>query len=56
MAITVGTPMAIATKLLLTGEIKDKGVVVPIKPHLYTPILKELEDYGVKFIEERTSL
>lgn len=56
MAITVGTPLAIATKLLLTGEIKDKGVVVPIKPHLYTPILKELENYGVKFIEERTNL
>lgn len=56
MAITVGTPLAIATKLLLTGEIKDKGVVVPTKAHLYTPILKELENYGVKFIEEKIAL
>lgn len=56
MAITVGTPLAIATKLLLTGEIKDKGVVVPTKAHLYTPILKELENYGVKFIEEKIVL
>jgi len=52
MSITVGTPLAIATKLLLTGQIKDRGVIVPTKPDLYNPILNELENYGVKFIEE----
>jgi saccharopine dehydrogenase-like NADP-dependent oxidoreductase len=52
MSITVGTPLAIAVKMLLTGEIKDKGVVIPTKPNLYLPILKELEEFGVKFIEE----
>jgi saccharopine dehydrogenase (NADP+, L-glutamate forming) len=52
MSITVGTPLAIATKLLLTGQITDRGVVVPTKPHIYTPILQELESFGVKFIEE----
>ncbi len=56
MAITVGTPLAIAAKLMLTGIVTDKGVVVPTKPHLYLPILKELEGYGITFVEEKTIL
>ncbi|MGD9978901.1 MAG: saccharopine dehydrogenase C-terminal domain-containing protein, partial [Bacteroidales bacterium] len=52
MSITVGTPLAIAAKLLMTGKIKEHGVIVPTKPELYNPILNELEEYGVKFIEE----
>ncbi|SRR6056297_627120 len=52
MSITVGIPVAIATKLLLTGEIKERGVVVPTKKAIYEPVLKELEDYGIQFIEE----
>jgi saccharopine dehydrogenase-like NADP-dependent oxidoreductase len=56
MSITVGTPLAIAVKLLLTGEIKDKGVIIPTKPNLYIPILKELEKFGVKFIEEEEEI
>jgi saccharopine dehydrogenase (NADP+, L-glutamate forming) len=56
MSITVGTPLAIATKLLMTGKIADRGVIVPIKPHLYNPILNELEQFGVKFIEEEEEI
>lgn len=56
MAITVGTPLAIATKLLLTDSVAEKGVVVPTKPYLYLPILKELETYGITFVEEKTIL
>ncbi len=56
MSITVGTPLAIATKMLLTGQIKERGVIVPTKPNLYNPILNELENYGVKFIEEEVIL
>ena len=52
MSITVGTPLAIAIKMLLTGSLLEKGVIIPIKQSIYLPILKELEDYGVKFIEE----
>ena len=52
MSITVGTPVAIAVKMILTGKIKSKGVKIPITKDIYTPILKELEDYKVKFIEE----
>jgi saccharopine dehydrogenase (NADP+, L-glutamate forming) len=52
MALTVGLPAAIATKLLLTGKITRTGVSTPVTPDLYEPILKELEEYGIQFIEE----
>ncbi len=52
MAITVGIPLAIAVKMLMMGQIHLRGVHMPVLPELYTPILKELEEYGVKFIEE----
>lgn len=52
MAQTVGYPLAIATKMFLTGELDVVGVHVPTTPNFYLPILNELEDYGVKFIEE----
>ena len=51
MAITVGTPVAIAARLLLNGTIKGSGVKIPIKPELYNPILDELEALGIKFID-----
>lgn len=56
MAITVGIPVAIATKLFLTGVIKQKGVIVPTMKDVYEPVLKELEEYGIVFIEEETDL
>ncbi|NVN95299.1 MAG: saccharopine dehydrogenase NADP-binding domain-containing protein [Bacteroidetes bacterium] len=56
MAITVGIPLAIATKLLLTGKINVTGVHTPVKAELYEPILAELESYGIKFTEEKNEL
>jgi saccharopine dehydrogenase-like NADP-dependent oxidoreductase len=52
MAITVGTPAAIATRLLATGKINLTGVHVPVIPELYNPILDELEEYNIRFIAE----
>jgi saccharopine dehydrogenase-like NADP-dependent oxidoreductase len=52
MAITVGTPLAIAARLILNGTIQSSGVQIPILPQFYLPILEELESYGVRFIEE----
>jgi saccharopine dehydrogenase-like NADP-dependent oxidoreductase len=52
MAITVGTPAAIATRLLATEKINLTGVHVPVIPELYNPILDELEEYNIRFIEE----
>lgn len=56
MSITVGTPLAIAIKMLLTGSLHESGVIIPTKPSIYLPILKELENYGVKFIEEEVEI
>jgi saccharopine dehydrogenase-like NADP-dependent oxidoreductase len=56
MSITVGIPVAIATKLLLTGVIERRGVVVPTMKDVYEPVLNELEEYGINFIEEETDL
>ncbi|TDI68888.1 MAG: saccharopine dehydrogenase [Bacteroidetes bacterium] len=51
MSKTVGWPLAIAAKMILTGGINDTGVKVPVTPRYYQPIIKELETLGVKFIE-----
>ena len=53
MAKTVGLPVAIATKLILTGQIQSKGVRIPISKDIYIPVLKELEENGINFIEEK---
>jgi len=51
MAKTVGLPVAIATLNILNGTIKTPGVQLPISKEVYTPILKELENYGIIFKE-----
>jgi saccharopine dehydrogenase-like NADP-dependent oxidoreductase len=52
MSITVGIPLAIAVKMLMNGAITLRGVQMPVMPEIYEPVLRELEEYGVKFIEE----
>ncbi len=52
MSETVGIPVAIAAKLILTEKIKEIGVHVPVKKEIYKPILQELKAYGIEFIEE----
>ncbi len=55
MAKTVGLPVAIATLKILNGEIKTPGVQIPITKEVYEPILKELENYGIVFKEEKAT-
>ncbi len=52
MAKTVGLPMAIAARHILNGNIKETGVHIPILPCFYEPILKELKQFGIDFIEK----
>ncbi|MFD2248096.1 saccharopine dehydrogenase family protein [Pontibacter ruber] len=52
MAKTVGLPVAILAKLLLQGKINHRGVVIPIHPELYEPVLEELKHYGIDFVEQ----
>jgi saccharopine dehydrogenase-like NADP-dependent oxidoreductase len=56
MAKTVGLPVGIAAKLMLQGEITLKGVVMPTNPEIYEPILRELKEFGIHFIEEVSPL
>lgn len=53
MAKTVGLPVAMAALKILNKEITTPGVQIPISKEVYIPILKELEDYGVKFSEKK---
>jgi len=52
MAKTVGLPVGMATLKILNGEITRKGVLRPIYPDVYNPILKDLETYNIKFNEQ----
>jgi saccharopine dehydrogenase-like NADP-dependent oxidoreductase len=52
MAKTVGLPVAIATLSILNGQIKSPGVQLPISREVYEPILKELENYDLRFVEK----
>ncbi|MFD2563226.1 saccharopine dehydrogenase family protein [Aquimarina rubra] len=52
MAKTVGLPVAMATLRILNNEITSTGVQIPIQEEIYTPILKELEEYGIIFKEK----
>lgn len=52
MAITVGTPLAIAVKLVMQGKIKLTGVYMPTIPEIYKPVMEELKTQGIIFHEE----
>ncbi|HSL90651.1 MAG TPA: saccharopine dehydrogenase C-terminal domain-containing protein [Ignavibacteriaceae bacterium] len=52
MSSTVGLPMGIAVKLILSNKVKEKGVIIPIYPEIYKPALKELAELGIKPVEK----
>ncbi|VVB60251.1 Glutamyl-tRNA reductase [uncultured archaeon] len=52
VARTVALPAAIAVKMILKKEINITGVHIPVIPEIYNPILDELEEIGIKFIEK----
>jgi len=56
MAKTVGLPAAIAIKKILSGEINRSGVCIPATIDIYDPILKELEEFGIRFEENQFEL
>lgn len=51
MARTVGLPLAIATRLIVTGKIKTRGVVIPTLREFYDPVLHELAAHGIALKE-----
>lgn len=52
MAMTVGLPLGMACKLILTDKITQTGCLLPTKPEFYEPILAELEGFGILFNEK----
>jgi saccharopine dehydrogenase-like NADP-dependent oxidoreductase len=53
MSRCVGLTCAMATQLLVSGEAKGLGVMRPLTPDWYNPILKTLAAEGITFTEER---
>jgi saccharopine dehydrogenase-like NADP-dependent oxidoreductase len=51
MAITVGWPVAMATRLVALNLIPERGVLMPNLASLYQPILAELGQRGIHFDE-----
>jgi len=51
MSLTVGLPLGIAAKMILNGEIENAGIITPARKELYEPILRELEKFDVRFVE-----
>lgn len=56
MSKTVGWPLGIAAKLILTDQIKSRGVITPMIPEVYNPVLKELDGLGVQMQEVQTRI
>jgi saccharopine dehydrogenase (NAD+, L-glutamate forming) len=52
MAKTVGLPVAMTTLAILNGKIKTAGVQIPILKEVYEPILNELQEYNICFVEK----
>lgn len=52
MARTVSLPAAIATKLILQGKINLTGVLAPVMPEIYNPVLNELETLKITCKEQ----
>lgn len=56
MSRTVSLPAAIAAKLIMRKRISLKGVQIPVLTEIYTPVLEELEERGLKFGETREAV
>ena len=54
MSMTVGLPLAMVAKQILTGQFNEPGVQLPIIPAIYDPVLEELKEYGIYFVEEES--
>jgi saccharopine dehydrogenase (NADP+, L-glutamate forming) len=49
---TVALPAAISVKMILENKIDVKGVLRPVMPQIYNPVLEELKSLGIEMKEE----
>ncbi len=54
MSRTVSLPAAIAARLILEGRITSRGVLRPVVPEIYNPVLDELAIMNIECVEEKT--
>lgn len=52
MSKSVGVTTAIGARMVLEKKFPQRGVLSPIYPEIYNPILKELEKNGIMMFEE----
>jgi saccharopine dehydrogenase-like NADP-dependent oxidoreductase len=51
MSRTVGLPAAVGARFIVGGKISAPGVLVPVQPEIYEPVLEELGRLGITFSE-----
>jgi saccharopine dehydrogenase-like NADP-dependent oxidoreductase len=56
IARTVGLPIAVAATLLLQGKLLLTGCQIPTHPAVYGPVLSELSQKDLKFVEHTEEL
>ncbi|MEZ4826722.1 MAG: saccharopine dehydrogenase C-terminal domain-containing protein [Bacteroidia bacterium] len=56
ISLTVGLPAAIAVRLILQGKIQARGVMLPLLPEIYRPVLQELQSLGISFTEREKEI
>jgi len=56
MSKTVGLPAGIGARLLLENHPGKYGVLIPVSPDFYIPILAELENFGIKAEEKEIAI
>lgn len=51
MSKTVGMPIAFAVERLFNGDFSARGVQIPVTPEFYEPLLLDLKNIGISFVE-----
>jgi saccharopine dehydrogenase-like NADP-dependent oxidoreductase len=51
---TVGLPLAMGVRLIAEQKIPYCGVILPVVPEIFIPILEELRSYGISFTTHTT--
>lgn len=56
MSVTVGLALGMVSRAILEGRFKKPGVHLPIYPEIYEPVMKELAEREVKFVEHEIKM
>ncbi|MFA0887770.1 MAG: saccharopine dehydrogenase C-terminal domain-containing protein [Synergistales bacterium] len=56
IARTTGLPPAIGARLILDGKVRAYGVMAPVLPEIYEPVLNTLEQEGIRLVEQAEAL